>query len=344
MSNTDQKFEILEKAYTGRLVEVDQNYYEVPTSLFVDHVDVKMPALPAISFFEKKDGKITQIRKADQPYSSLALSSRESVLINKADVNQIKQYAESIILTSATAGTDVKSKEQRDKKLLSLRTAAINVVEDLFSNPSPENIKKSQRAVGSFVYILMRDPSAFLYLSNLRSHDPYTLQHSVGTSVNCIILARKMGINDEQSLQEVGLAGLLHDIGKTKVSVDIINKEGPLDDKEWAEMKRHSEEGYNIIKDIPEITERTKLAVLDHHEDKNGEGYPKGKQWAEVDLFARIVAISDVFNALTTNRSYSNAREPFDAFELMKDKLLHKLDEQLFKKMISIYGGDFSGL
>src|SRR6185437_665742 len=103
-----------------------------------------------------------------------------------------------------------------EKRMEVLRRSAMKVVEDLFENPSTENIDRSVKVVSSFVYVLMKDPKAYLFLSRLSSHDPYTLQHSVGASVNSIILARKIGISNEQDLQDVGLGGLLHDIGKVK--------------------------------------------------------------------------------------------------------------------------------
>jgi putative nucleotidyltransferase with HDIG domain len=185
----------------------------------------------------------------------------------------------------------------------------------------------------------MKDPKSYLHLSKLSDHDPYTLRHSVGTAVNSIILAKKLGVLDEKELVDVGMAGLLHDIGKVKVSKDIINKNGPLDELEWEEMRNHAEAGWEIVKDDPSLSERTKRAVREHHEDRNGTGYPQGLKQSETDLFSRIVCICDVFNALTTDRTYSKARTPFDAFQLMKEKIAHKIDDALFQELVKIYGG-----
>jgi HD-GYP domain-containing protein (c-di-GMP phosphodiesterase class II) len=220
-----------------------------------------------------------------------------------------------------------------------MRRSALMVCEDLFENPSKENITRSTKVVGSFVYLLMKEPQSYLLLSKLSSHDPYTLQHSVGAAVGSIILGRKIGMSNEKELLDLGLAGLLHDIGKVKVKKEIINKNGPLDEIEWEEMRQHSNEGYLLLKDHPEISERTKRAVLEHHEDKSGTGYPRGIKSAETDIFSRIVCITDIFNALTTDRTYSKARTPFDAFQLMREKLTHKIDGDLFMHLVLIYGG-----
>ena len=193
--------------------------------------------------------------------------------------------------------------------------------------------------VGSFVYLLMRDPAAYMHLATLSSHDPYTLQHSVGTGVNAIILGKKMGIKDETSLTELGLGGLLHDIGKCKVDTKIINKPGPLDEREWGEMQQHSHWGFQLIEGNGELSAPTKRAVLEHHEDKTGKGYPKGILWADVHDFAKIVALCDIFNALTTDRSYSKAKTYFDALALIREKMKHKFDDRAFEALVAIYGG-----
>lgn len=333
----------LERAYAGRLNKTAEGFVEIPSALFVGQVDLKMNPLPSIDIYVRKNGKPELLRKADQPYSPLALNAYENILVEEKSVEAIRKYAESIILATG-AGTGGATQPLTEKKMISLRKAAILMVEDLFEHPTPENIKKSKRAVGSFVYVLMRDPKAYLLLARLSSHDPYTLQHSVGTAVNAIILARKVGVSSEADLIDVGMAGLLHDIGKVKVSKEIINKKGPLDEAEWEQMRQHSSFGWEIVKDNPEISERAKKAILEHHEDKKGTGYPNRMQWEKVDLFSRIVCISDIFNALTTDRSYSQARDPFSAFALIRDKLFHKVDEELFKKLVLIYGGDLSGL
>ncbi len=328
-------------SYAGRLTKREDGFYIVPTSLFVSKVDLKMPTLPEIAFFSEKEGKVAPIKLAGEAFSPLALSNFDFVLVSESDLNKIQKFAE-----DAMVGKDdpLKPKAPVDQRMNTLRQAAIAVVEDLFQNPSPENISKSKRVVGSFVYLLMREPEAYLFLARLSSHDPYTLQHSVGAAVNSIILARKLGVKDEKELEEVGMGGLLHDVGKVKVKKEIINKEGPLDEFEWEEMRQHSSMGYDIIKGNRDLSDRTKLAVLEHHEDKSQGGYPNQIPWGDVAFFSKIVCISDIFNALTTNRSYSKAKPPFEAFQLMRDKLAHKIDDELFKQLVLIYGGKIDDL
>ncbi len=330
---------VLAKVMSGKLNRRD-GYVEVPTEIFVEKVDIKMPPIPAVIFYKFSSNEPGQkpapIPKHSANYSPLALSQHETVWIEENDLPVIENFAKALILApSANSGSD----NNLEARMETLRASALMVVDDIMENPSPENIEKGSKVVSSFVYVLMKDPKAYLFLAKLSSHDPYTLQHSVGTAVNCIILARKIGITQEADLVEAGLAGLLHDVGKVKVKKEIINKKGPLDEIEWEEMRQHSLEGYEIVKNNPMLTDRTKRAILEHHEDKNGTGYPLAMKFEEVHLFSKIVAICDVFNALTTNRSYSKAMSPFDAFQLMREKLHHKIDDELFKQLVLIYGG-----
>ncbi len=304
------------------------NFCEIPVDSLIESVDVGMKPLPELDLFLREaDGKMTLLKSAKQPFSPLALSIHKSVWLREDDVNKVLSHPA------------ISKSIPQERKAEILRRSAIKVVDDLFVTPTPDNMKRSQKVVGNFVYFIMKDPKAYLLLNSLSSHDPYTLQHSVGTSVTCIILAKKMGITSEAELAEVGLAGLLHDIGKVQVKTEIINKPGPLDEVEWEEMRQHSTFGYEIVKDQPFISDRTKKAILEHHEDKLGTGYPEGKKSEECDLFSRIVGICDIFNALTTDRTYAKAKTPFEAFQLMREKMSHKIDDKLFKELVMIYGG-----
>jgi HD-GYP domain-containing protein (c-di-GMP phosphodiesterase class II) len=323
----------LQAIYADRLPKQGE-FAQLPVSVFIEKVDVNMAPLPPIALHAMRNGKIEQIKGADQAFSPLALSLHEHVWVHEKDLPQLKRYAESLIL-SGTSGTPLPV----DRRMEVLRQSAMMVVDDLFQNPTPQNIDRSSKVVSSFVHVLMKEPKAYMHLAKLSSHDPYTLQHSVGAAVNSIILGRKIGMKDEKDLHDLGLGGLLHDIGKVKVRKEIINKNGPLDELEWEEMRQHAGEGYELIKANPTLDERTKRAVLEHHEDRNGTGYPSRKKFDEVHQFAKIVSIADVYNALTTNRSYSTAKTPFEAFQLIREKLMHKIDEKLFEALVLVYGG-----
>lgn len=324
----------LEKICSNRVREF-QGYMEVPTVALIQRVDVALPELPNISFYLREKDQITVLREAGQPLSPVLLSQKKTVWVKQADFEAIRLLAQNqLINPPAEHALPIVDRME------SLRKTAFAVTEDLFSNPSPENIRQSLKVVGSLVYVFMKDPRAYPMLSQLSQHDSYTLQHSVGTAVNSIILARKLGLKDEHELQQIGLAGLLHDIGKIRIDKGIINKPGPLDPEEWEQMMGHAQAGHEIVKDNPDLSDGAKRAILEHHEERNGGGYPRGLKEADIHVYSRIVSTCDIFNALTTDRTYAKAQKPFDAFKFMRDQLQKKVAPDLFKQMVLIYGGD----
>ncbi|OFZ71682.1 MAG: hypothetical protein A3K03_07815 [Bdellovibrionales bacterium RIFOXYD1_FULL_44_7] len=324
----------LEAVIAGRLYGHGL-YIRIPRSLFDYSIRSKNYPFPAISLYVFENEKIRLLRPERELVDENILNNYEMVWIKEEDLPIIRKYSEEVLL--ATKGT-LKTLPTT-KRIEIIRRSAIAVVEDLFVKPTAENLDRSKKIVGSFVQLIMQDPRAYLMLAQLSSHDHYTLQHSVGTAVNSIILAKKIGIANEQDLNNIGLAGLLHDIGKVTIKSEIINKKGPLSESEWAEMILHPLKGFEIVKDNPGIAERSKRAILEHHEDKEGTGYPNRLKQEQIDLFSNIVGLCDVFNALTTDRSYSKARTVFDALELIRDKMHHKVDADLFAQLVLIYGG-----
>lgn len=325
---------IFEQIHSGKL-PTEGDYFEIPTSIFPADSAENTPPLPAIDFFKKIDGKMEYLRRASEPFSAVEISYQPAIWIKQKDFEQLRDYVNQLFLDPSC------SPLPRENRLETLRGASIAVVERLFAEPSAENITSAAKTVGPFVYSIMKDPGAGLFLTGLSSHHPYTLQHSVGTAINCILLASRMGLTSEKDLNQAGIAGLLHDIGKVHTRTSILDKNGPLDEVEWVEMREHALAGYELLKDHPNplISGRVRRAVLEHHEDNLGTGYPYGKKAKDLDILSRIVCISDIFNALTTKRSYSPARTPFEAFQLMREKLMHKIDDDLFKELVLIYGG-----
>lgn len=142
---------------------------------------------------------------------------------------------------------------------------------------------------------------------------------------------------DERVLKELGTAFLLHDIGKCHVSPDIINKPGPLTPEEWAIMRRHPEEGYQILTELGFMNHDIGVIVMQHHERYDGNGYPKKLKGEEIHLYGKICCISDVFDALTTNRPYRAASSSFDALAIMKKEMIKNFDPDFFAKFVYLF-------
>jgi putative nucleotidyltransferase with HDIG domain len=165
-------------------------------------------------------------------------------------------------------------------------------------------------------YSTIRSKAIDLTLSALFEKSSWEKQHSVRVSELCAKIATGMH-HDNTLIAQIRLAGLLHDIGKSEIDVEILNKPNALDTDEWEKMKRHPEIGYRILKTSEEFSEIAGFA-LEHHERCDGKGYPRGLEGEGISLQARIIAVADSYDAMTTNRTYSRTLSEQEAVEEMR--------------------------
>ena len=145
---------------------------------------------------------------------------------------------------------------------------------------------------------VMRNPGALISLARLKIADDYTYMHSVAVCALMIALSRQLGL-DEQQTREAGMAGLLHDLGKAMIPLEVLNKPGKLTDAEFALVKTHPEEGHRLLLDGKGVSDITKDVCLHHHEKIDGSGYPEGLNGDTMSLFAEMGAVCDVYDAIT---------------------------------------------
>ena len=153
-------------------------------------------------------------------------------------------------------------------------------------------------------------------ISALKISDEYTFKHSVDVATMSMIVGKKHGLSDKE-VYDIGISGLLHDVGKSKIPNFILNKAGKLTDDEFEMIKQHTLFGYEILKDKQELTNSIKLGVLQHHEKINGRGYPMAVEEDKINLFARIISVADIYDALVTERPYKKPFTPRDAVEMI---------------------------
>lgn len=151
---------------------------------------------------------------------------------------------------------------------------------------------------------------------NIASYDNYTYNHSVNVDILSVILGVAMGMRDDD-LKKLSQAALLHDIGKTCIPIEIMNKPGKLTPEEYAEVQKHPLYGYNLLKENHDISSVTRNAIYSHHENEDGTGYPRNLKGDKIHHFAKIIHIADVYDALTTKRVYKDAMNPADALEYL---------------------------
>lgn len=163
------------------------------------------------------------------------------------------------------------------------------------------------------------------YLYTIKQHSDYTYRHSLNVSILTGILGKWLNYEGKQ-LRKLLLAGLLHDIGKATIPKDVLDKPGPLTCDEMDIIKLHSQYGYELAANSPDISHEVKLGILHHHERVDGSGYPQGLQSKEIHPYARVVAIADIYDAMTSERVYRKKMTPFRVMEVIQQQMYNQLD------------------
>jgi len=180
-------------------------------------------------------------------------------------------------------------------------------------------------------------------LNGIRDKDEYTYTHCVNVAFYGMLIAKWLSL-PKAEIEEVIQAGLLHDIGKVLIPDEILNKRGKLLEPELDIMQRHALIGYFCIKNITEISHSIKEAVLSHHERADGSGYPNGLKGYEIDLYAKIIAIADVYDAMTQDRVYKKGVNPFVAFEMFQTLGMGTFDVHILNVFLKNIALNFTGL
>jgi putative nucleotidyltransferase with HDIG domain len=182
-----------------------------------------------------------------------------------------------------------------------------------------------------------RNPGALISLARLKTADDYTYMHSVAVCALMIALSRQLGLDEEQT-RLAGLAGLLHDLGKAMVPNAILNKPGKLTDEEFAEVKKHPEYGHAALLQGADVPEIALDVCLHHHEKVDGSGYPKGLKADQITLFAKMGAVCDVYDAITSNRPYKAGWDPAESLRKMAEWAKGHFDEAVFQAFVKSLG------
>ncbi len=183
---------------------------------------------------------------------------------------------------------------------------------------------------------VLRNPGALVSLARLKTKDDYSYMHSVATCALMVALGRQVGL-DEAGCREAGLAGLMHDIGKAMMPLDVLNKPGKLTDDEFKVMRTHPEEGHRMVLGGQGVSEPILDVVLHHHERMDGTGYPHRLPAEQISQLARMGAICDVYDAITSNRPYKNGWDPAQSIARMASWKGH-FDPALFAAFVQSLG------
>lgn len=184
----------------------------------------------------------------------------------------------------------------------------------------------------------LSQPGPSVLLSSMKSHDEYTFYHSVNVCILAISIGREIGM-DDTSLQTMALGALMHDIGKLRVDAAILQYPGRLDSEQWAEIKLHPQEGATaILAAAAPGQEIAAVVALQHHSRFDGAGYPSGITSQSQHLYSRVVTAADVYDALTTRRSYRRADTPNQALEVLRQGMGGHFDPQMVEAFVHFLG------
>ena len=274
----------------------------------------------------------TNVVKSDK-IDDLQKHQIKTLFIRKEDKKIYLKYVESSLkLIINDERVDIK------EKAYIVYDVAKNIVTDVFEDPrSGEHVERSKSWVSNTIDFVMRSKGSFSSMMSMISYDYYTYTHSVNVSVLGLLFAKYLGF-DGGEMRVLGTGLLLHDVGKTQIDPQIINKKERLNDEEFVRIKMHVEIGADILKQTGGIDSTSFFPIMQHHEKYNGKGYPNGLKGDAIHKYGKISGIIDVYDALTTQRSYSDARKPFAALKIMNEEMKGSFDEKYFKDFILFLG------
>ncbi len=209
---------------------------------------------------------------------------------------------------------------RREEKNCLVRASCTRIIENFMTMPSQsENLAAIGEVSRTLAAWAAQDAGAFSLLLDMSSHDFYTATHMVNVGVGCGLLAKALCPDDDELVSVMVQGGLLHDAGKREVPPETLNKEGRLDPTEWEQVRRHPVAGYLDLRAHPSVPELALEMVRDHHERLDGRGYPRGLRGAQIGWAARVCAVVDVFDAITSSRSYRGSTPVPDALKIMSE-------------------------
>jgi len=258
-----------------------------------------------------KTEKITDVYVLLKDYDQYEIDTQEylTILVNTADVSIKKKFE---IVQDMTA----------------------DAMNNLFNGEvNTKRITRVNKILDDTIDIILHEQSSITAMLDVTSYDYYTYTHCVNVSLYSLGFGAYLNFTREQ-LKVLMKAAILHDLGKKNVPNEIVNKNGKLTDTEFTIMKNHPTFSVNILKKLGEDNSLLFDIIEQHHEKLDGSGYPHGLESDDINIYSQILAITDIFDALTTKRSYKEALKSYEALEIMKNNMSNELNKDLLKEFI----------
>lgn len=258
----------------------------------------------------------------DKTITKLAFYSILQVRVedDSADTSDPTDFEPSYIEKIRKSPEFIQFKEEFESDVINFK----NVINDVVEKGTPLDISKLMNHTLNILDPSWTTPNIFDMLHCMKEYDDATYVHCMNVALICNVFARWLRLSEEE-IRNVTISGLLHDIGKTRIPDSIIKKPGKLTEQEYNTIKRHPVEGYQMLQDSA-LNDSIRNAVLMHHEKCDGSGYPLGLTGNQIEPYAKIVAIADVYDAMTSARVYRGPLCPFKAIALFESEGLQKYD------------------
>ncbi len=218
------------------------------------------------------------------------------------------------------------------------RTLAVTTLEDAYRNfnaLSKDRVRRVRHIAEVMVDEILERKDITVTIHDLRTYDDYTFRHSVNVTALSLTIGREIGL-ERSELQMLAMGGLFHDIGKMEISLDILNKKGPLDDEERKEVQNHPLRGFDLLSERTETEPLIWALARQHHESLDGSGYPDRRKAGDIHPWAKLITVADIWDALRSDRPYKKGWPADKVIELLKSlEMKGKLDRKTLRTFLS---------
>ena len=267
----------------------------------------------------------------DVPQGQSAISEAESEA--QVDAQLQRAVEEKRELAPAPMGIEI---ERAAKICFQSKQAVISMFEEARMGKSVDT-GGARQLVEEISDSVARNPGALISLARLKTVDDYTYMHSVAVCAMMVGLAKQLGLDEEQT-RLAGMAGLMHDLGKALMPMEVLNKPGKLTEAEFNIIKTHPVEGHRMLLAGHDVSPMVLDVCLHHHEKTDGSGYPKGLKTDQISLFAKMGAVCDVYDAITSNRPYKSGWDPAESLRKMAEWANGHFDVKVFQAFVKSLG------
>ncbi|MBT8084049.1 MAG: DUF3391 domain-containing protein [Woeseia sp.] len=271
---------------------------------------------------------------------AITIESRETngaVLLSKSTVKEVKEpdYKRTgqYYVNTEQLGQEL----ARAKDIEKNATKAVADVLDGVRNGETLSVPRLEEVVDPLVDSVLRNPDAMSWLMRIRETNEYIYQHSIGASVWAVVFGRHLGF-DKETLNAIGLGGMLLDVGKTKLPADLLIKPGRLTKEEAIQMKKHVELGLDVLKESGNNDPRIEIMLATHHERFDGRGYPNGLMDTNIPVLGRLAGIVDSYDAMVSSRPYAKSRSTFSAMRELQSLSGKSFQKEMIDQFVQAVG------